>query len=175
MYWVNYKIWKWGKFSKKKLHRNQIILKPLKKSFILSEPHKMSTLCPISWNGPNLPYLVFLKAIGALKCLFSLGWTLAVPQHTFILNFINKFRLVPFKRKVNWVSNDIKWSRMANLGHFWEWRRPKMIFLQCQDLTLPQHTLVLTFMGEFHFDPCQNMVNWARIAKMGHFGSFWRL
>ena len=126
MYWVNYKIWKWGKFSKKKLHRNQIILKPLKKSFILSEPHKMSTLCPISWNGPNLPYLVFLKAIGALKCLFSLGWDLAVPQHTLIMNFLGEFHLVPVKKMVNWVSNEVKWSKLAIFGQFWGFWGPKM-------------------------------------------------
>ena len=41
------------------------------------------------------------------------------PDFERILNFIGEFHLVPVKKKVNWVSNDVKWSKMANFGPFW--------------------------------------------------------
>ena len=69
-------------------------------------------------------------------------------------------------------STGLKWPKLVILGLLGGYRRP---FLLGKDLALPQHTSILIFMGEFHFNLAKKMVNWVsnwlkrpKLAVFGH-------
>ena len=74
----------------------------------------------------------------------------------------------------------VKWGKMVKIGQFWPiWRlleTQKWLFLLGKDLTLPHHTSILTFRGEFHLVPAKKMAkwasNWLKLSKMAIFGRF---
>ena len=80
------------------------------------------------------------------------------------------------------------WSRPKNgqqgqNGQYWQFLvflkavgGLKGLFLLGKDLTLPHHTSILTFRGEFHLVPAKKMAkwasNWLKLSKMTIFGRF---
>ena len=53
-----------------------------------------------------------------------LGKDLALSQHTSILTFMVEFHCNLAKKLVNWVSNWLKWPKLAVFGHFEGCRGP---------------------------------------------------
>ena len=68
---------------------------------------------------------------------------MGLPQHTLILTLMVEFDFNLAKKVVNWVSNWLKWPKLAVFGHFEGCRGPYRVYFAS----------FLTLRGEFHLVP----------------------